>query len=99
WEKDKRTPEERSDFITKQFNIFVNGAKMPFIDFDTLKKNNKHMNPSELRGNVAIGGYDLSSTEDFTSACLVFPLIDTGEIFVLSHSWIPREKVILNNEK
>src|SRR5699024_1380720 len=48
WEKDKRTPEERSDFITKQFNIFVNGAKMPFIDFDTLKKNNRHMNPSEL---------------------------------------------------
>src|SRR5699024_12111042 len=99
WEKDKRTPEERSDFITKQFNIFVNGSKMPFISFETLKKNNKHMDIKELSGSVAIGGYDLSSTEDFTSACLVFPIIATGEIFVLSHSWIPRNKVIVNNEK
>src|SRR5699024_1632158 len=32
-------------------------------------------------------------------ACLVFPIIATGEIFVLSHSWIPRNKVIVNNEK
>lgn len=99
WNKDKRTPEERSDFITKQFNIFVNASKMPFIDFDTLKKNNKHLNIKELFGNEAIGGYDLSSTEDFTSACLVFPLASTGDIFVLSHSWVPRKKVLEDNEK
>ncbi|GGJ48534.1 phage terminase large subunit [Virgibacillus kapii] len=99
WEKDKRTPEERSDFITKQFNIFVNASKLPFIDYDTLKKNKKHMKLDDLRGMSAIGGYDLSSTEDFTSACLVFPLVETGEMFVLSHSWIPRKKVIMGNEK
>lgn len=98
WEKDKRTPEERTDFITKQFNIFVNASKMPFIDYETLKKNNKHLDINTLRGMNAIGGYDLSTTEDFTSACLVFPLA-TGEIFVLSHSWVPRKKVLLNNEK
>lgn len=99
WEKDKRTPEERSDFITKQFNIFIDASKMPFIDFATLKKNNKHLKLEDLRGMSCVGGYDLSSTEDFTSACLVFPLIDTGEIFVLSHSWIPQKKVELGNEK
>ncbi|MDC3412537.1 terminase large subunit [Terrihalobacillus insolitus] len=99
WEKDKRTPEERSDFITKQFNIFVNGSKMPFIDFKTLEKNNKYINVADLYGMSAIGGYDLSDSEDFTSACLEIPIMDTGDIFVLSHSWIPRKKTLLNNEK
>jgi len=99
WEKDKRTPEERSDFITKQFNIFINASKMPFIDFKTLKKNNKHLNIEDLYGMNAVGGYDLSDSEDFTSACLEIPIFDTGEIFVLSHSWIPKKKTLLNNEK
>lgn len=98
WDKDKRTPEERSDFITKQFNIFANGSKIPFIDFDTLKKNDGYLDPDSIKGEIAVGGYDLSDSEDFTSACLEFPLKD-GRIFVLSHSWIPRKKVTLNNEK
>jgi phage terminase large subunit-like protein len=98
WEKDKRTPEERSDFITKQFNFFVNGSKLPFIDFKTLKKNDKHKDIKSLVGAIAVGGYDLSDSEDFTSACLEFPL-ETGEVFVLSHSWIPIKKVKENNEK
>ncbi|WP_396265865.1 terminase large subunit [Halobacillus shinanisalinarum] len=100
WEKDKRTPQERSDFITKQFNIFVNASKMPFIDFEVLKRNDKHLNDlSVLDGVSAIGGYDLSDTEDFTSACLSFPLLETGEVYVKTHSWIPRKKVKEGNEK
>ena len=99
WEKEKRTPEERSDFITKQFNLFANRSKLPFIEYETLKKNNKHLDIDTLQNSVAIGGYDLSDSEDFTSACLSFPLIDTGEIFVLSHSWVPRKKTMLDNEK
>lgn len=99
WEKEKRTPEERTDFITKQFNMFANRSKLPFIEYDTLKKNNKHLDVNDLSNHVAIGGYDLSDSEDFTSACLVFPLIDTGEMFVLSHSWIPKKKTLLDNEK
>ncbi|WP_017470628.1 terminase large subunit [Amphibacillus jilinensis] len=98
WDKDKRTPEERSDFITKQFNVFANGSKVPFIDFKTLQKNNKHHDVKALKGATAVGGYDLSDSEDFTSGCLEFPL-ETGEVFVLSHSWIPLKKVIEDNEK
>lgn len=98
WDKDKRTPEERADFITKQFNIFANGSKVPFIDFDTLKKNDSVLDPESIVGNVAVGGYDLSDSEDFTSGCLEFPLED-GKVFVLSHSWVPRKKVVMNNEK
>ena len=98
WDKDKKTPEERTDFITKQFNFFVNASSQSFLDYKTIKKNNKEIDIETLHGKTCVGGYDLSDSEDHSSACLEFPL-DTGEVFVLSHSWVPEEKVILNNEK
>src|SRR5699024_593319 len=49
WEKEKITPEERSDFITKQFNLFANRSKLPFIEYETLKKNNKHLDIDTLQ--------------------------------------------------
>ncbi|MEV3558733.1 terminase TerL endonuclease subunit, partial [Paenibacillus larvae] len=85
WEKRKNIPAERSDMIVKRFNIFVKADEMSFIDFNTLRKNNKYLDIDSLNGKTAIGSFDLSESEDFTSACLEFPL-DTGEIFVLSHS-------------
>jgi len=97
WNNAKRKPGERSDYITKQFNMFVKADEQSFIDRETLKRNNKHIDLSEIEGRECIGGFDLSDTEDFTSACLEFPL-DNGEVFVLSHSWIPRSKVIADNE-
>ncbi|PVW14964.1 terminase large subunit, partial [Staphylococcus aureus] len=39
WEKAKRTPAERGDFITKRFNIFANNDEMSFIDYPTLQNN------------------------------------------------------------
>nr|WP_313783994.1 terminase TerL endonuclease subunit [Paenibacillus larvae] len=51
-----------------------------------------------LNGKTAMGSLTYQSQGLHTSACLEFPL-DTGEIFVLSHSWIPRKKVLANNEK
>ncbi|KNE19664.1 terminase large subunit [Virgibacillus pantothenticus] len=98
WDKDKRTPEERSDFITKQFNFFVKADSQSFLDYKTIKKNNKVIDIESLRGLPCIGGYDLSDSEDHSSACLEFPL-DNGDVFVLSHSWIPERKVLENNEK
>lgn len=100
WKKDKQSPEERTDYITKQFNLFVNATKLPFVDYEVLKRNNKTLDDFSLLENVpAIGGYDLSNTEDFTSACLVFPNYEPGEIFVLSHSWVPEKKVKKEEEK
>jgi len=99
WEKAKRTPSERSDFITKRFNIFVNNSEESFLDFDTLKRNNKVRDPDEFRHIPCVGAFDLSDSEDFTSACLEFPIVETGEVFVISHSWVPEKKVLLENEK
>ncbi|WP_144029552.1 terminase large subunit, partial [Paenibacillus larvae] len=68
WEKRKNIPAERSDMIVKRFNIFVKADEMSFIDFNTLRKNNKHLDIDSLNGKTAIGSFDLSESEDFTSA-------------------------------
>lgn len=99
WEKARRVPSERNDFITKRFNMFVNSSEESFLDFETLKKNNKERDYDELTSIPCVGGFDLSDTEDFTSACLEFPIVETGEVVVLSHTWVPYKKVLLENEK
>jgi phage terminase large subunit-like protein len=98
WNTRKHIPAERNDFITKRLNIFVKSDEQSFLDYEVIKRNDKTIDIEKLAGMPCIGGFDLSQTEDFTSACLEFWL-DTGEIFVLSHSWIPRKKVISDNEK
>lgn len=98
WIKAKRIPAERGDFITKRFNIFANNDEMSFIDHTTLSKNNEVIAFDELENHPCTVGYDLSETEDFTSACATFAL-DNGKIAILSQSWIPKHKVDLANEK
>lgn len=88
---DKLNPGQHADWITKQFNIFADNDELSFLDYDTLIRNDGEFNPDDLIGKQCIGGYDLSNTEDFTSACLEFPM-DDGSVAVISHSWIPRKK-------
>lgn len=87
----KRVPREYADWLTKRFNIFADADEMSFITPEILKKNNQHINLNTLLDRDCIGGYDLSDTEDFTSACLEFPL-DDGGVFILEHSWIPHRR-------
>lgn len=98
WERAKATPEERNDFINKQLNVFTSVDEMSMFDYKTIQRNNKIMDIAELKGRHCYGGFDLSSSEDFTSACLEFPL-PTGDFFVLSHSWTTKKKVEADNEK
>ncbi len=91
WKKEKKNPQERADWMTKQFNLFSNVDQLSFVDLPTIKKNNRVIDIKELEGKECVGGYDLSETEDFTAAALEFPL-DDGSIFVLSHSWIPQAR-------
>lgn len=99
WKKDKRTPEERSDYITKQFNFFSDNSQQSFLDYQTIRNNNKEIDIDILKGQPCVGGFDLSETEDFTSACLEFVIPGTTEVFVMSHSWVPKKKMIINKEK
>lgn len=99
WASRKLIPKERSDFIMKRFNLFVKSGKESFLSFEVLKRNNKEVSVENFYGKSCVGGFDLSDTEDFTSACLEFPIVETGEVFVISHSWIPERKVLQDNEK
>ncbi len=98
WERVKSVPSERSNFINKQLNVFTMVDEMSFLDVKTIQKNNREYDLEKLRGEVCYGGFDLAETEDFTSACLEFPL-PNNEFFVLEHSWVPEKKAKLDREK
>lgn len=98
WEKAKRTPSERNDFITKRFNKFVSSNEASFLDYEVLKRNDKVIDFSTLKTS-AIGGFDLSDSEDHTSAYLEWPIQETGEVALLGHTWVPQAKVDADNEK
>jgi len=98
WERDKLIPAQRANFINKQLNVFVNVDELSFLMPETIQKNNREIALQVLKGELCYGGFDLSETEDFTSACLEFPLPE-NDFFVLSHSWVPEKKVKADNEK
>ena len=98
WERVKTIPQERSNFINKQLNVFTDIGELSFLDAPTILKNNKIIPIESLKGHLCYGGFDLSSTEDFTSACIEFP-IDDKLLFILEHSWVPERKVKIDREK
>jgi len=98
WERVKAIPAERSNFINKQLNIFTTVDELSFLDIRTIQKNNRELDIGDLEGARCYGGFDLAETEDFTSACLEFPLPE-NDFFVLEHSWVPMKKVREDHEK
>ena len=98
WERVRTIPAERSNFINKQLNVFTAVDELSFLDVKTIKRNNRLIDIETLKGALCYGGFDLAETEDFTSACLDFPLPD-NEFFVLEHTWVPEKKVQINHEK
>lgn len=98
WERVKSIPAERSNFINKQLNVFTMVDELSFLDVKTIRKNNRERDLESLRGELCYGGFDLAETEDFTSACLEFPL-PGNDFFLLEHSWVPEKKVKIDHEK
>ena len=98
WNRVKLIPSERANFICKQLNIMVNADDMAFVQPEVLKRNLGTYPEENLEGRRCYGGFDLSNREDFTGAVLEFPL-DDGRVFVKLHSWVPRRKVDLDQEK
>ncbi|EAG4505306.1 terminase large subunit [Listeria monocytogenes] len=96
--KDKKDQKELADWLTKQFNLFSDIDELSFVDMPTIKKNNKIIDIDSLAGKSCVGGFDLSETEDFTAAVLEFPL-ETGEIFIMHHTWIPQARYDRDNNK
>lgn len=98
WERVKSIPAERNNFINKQLNVFTAVDELSFVDVKIIRKNSKIFPEEQLLGRICYGGFDLSSSEDFTSACLEFPLPEK-QIFLLEHSWTTDKKRKEDHEK
>ncbi|MEA4928578.1 MAG: terminase TerL endonuclease subunit [Candidatus Limiplasma sp.] len=98
WAVAKLTPNERGYFVTKRLNLMADTSEAGFLDAEVIRRNDAVIDLAMLEGRYCNGGYDLSSREDFTAAALEFEL-DDGRFFWLCHSWVPRRKVELAQEK
>ncbi len=96
WARVKSIPEEKSNFINKQLNVFTKVDELSFLDPKVILRNNKTYDLPD--GSVCYGGFDLSNSEDFTAAVLEFPLPD-NQFFVITHTWVPKKKMDADNEK
>ena len=91
FKKDRRSPQEYSDWVTKQFNLFSDTDDMSFVSNEVIMKNDGVIDETTLYGRPAVAGFDLSETEDFTAAAIEIPL-DDGRVYVKVHSFIPQTR-------
>ena len=98
WERCKLVPQEKADFLTKQLNLTTDVSEAQYLSIEVLDRNKGRVDPESLLGRMCYAGYDLSSREDFTAACLLFPM-DDGKVSILHHSWTTRRKMDANTEK
>ena len=79
------------NLVCKEFNIRETSSES-WLSFEDLN-NTATFDVKELKPRYGIGGTDLSSTTDLTSAKVIFKVRDKEEIFVLSMYWIPADLV------
>lgn len=99
WNRAKLVPQERTDFITKRLNVFVKSGDESWLTWEVIKRNDEERPAEEFYGRECVGGFDLSDSEDLTSACLEFPITEERKVFIISHSWVPQAKVDADHEK
>ena len=97
WERCKLTPATRSDWINKQLNVFTKVNELSFLDPEVIERADAAFDPELLEKRPCFGGFDLSTTEDFTASALEFPM--EKELWIIEHSWVPERKVKADNEK
>ena len=77
------------NLLTKDFNIRETSSEA-WLTFEELN-NKKTFKVEELKPKYGIGGTDLSSTIDLTSAHVLFMIPDNKEIYDVSMYWLPEE--------
>ena len=87
-------PDNMRNYLTKRMNVWVNQRESGYMNLEKWKSCYvmKEFFPS-IRGCSAFVGLDLSAKHDLTSIGLVFPEIKDGKNAVLSHSFIPEDKL------
>lgn len=82
---------KKSEFLTKYANIKQNSSSAWLSTKAVNGAVCEALTMEDFTGTYAVGGIDLSQTTDLTSACLVIER--DGIEYVLSHFWIPAEKL------
>lgn len=82
---------KKYEFICKYACIKQTASQSWFSAEDVRKMFDRRKPISELANHYALGGIDLSHTTDLSSACLLVE--DAGTIWVISHFWLPEEKI------
>jgi phage terminase large subunit-like protein len=84
-------PGKMDDFLTKNMNVWINKREQAYISAERWAACGTENLPY-ISGLDAYVGVDLSATTDLTSVSIEVPL-DDGKFVVLSHSFIPKEKL------
>ncbi|OQP06837.1 terminase [Geobacillus sp. 46C-IIa] len=84
-------PDKMDDFLTKNMNVWINKREQAYISAERWAACGAKNLP-DISGLDAYVGVDLSATTDLTSVSIEIPL-DDGKFIVLSHSFIPEEKL------
>lgn len=86
---------KKTEFFTKNCNIYVNAGEKKYIDIEFWKKCERNISLETFRGQKCNFGVDLSKTDDLTSCSFEFEFMenDIKKYAVFSHSFIPEEVV------
>lgn len=84
---------EQVDFLTKWLNKWVTWKLGALVDLKHWKMCESDLTIADMNGRQCYLGFDLSSGGDLTSIALIF-LLDNGEIYIYSHSFMPELRVI-----
>lgn len=82
---------KRAEFICKYCNLKQNSSTAWISAKVVEKAGGDPVTMERFNHHYCVAGVDLSQTTDLTSACLVIE--DNDELFVLSHFWLPSEKL------
>ncbi|QLB42726.1 terminase large subunit [Mannheimia pernigra] len=85
--KARGIPSEWVEMLTKRFNVWCNGST-PWLGEGGWKACERQYNEEELQGKACYMGLDLSSTNDLTSLCYVFP-VEQNKVRIITRHYIP----------
>ena len=88
----KEIPTAEATFRRLYLNQWVNG-EVAWMDMKKWRESDREFNFDELQGQSCTVGIDLSSKIDLTSINVEFKL-ETGEYVMLSHSFMPKNRVL-----
>lgn len=82
---------KKAEFITKYCNLKQNSS-MAWLPANIVERaSGEPLSLEDFRDTYCIGGIDLSQTRDLTAACVIIE--KGGELYVISHFWLPAEKI------